>query len=283
VLGGAPTPVHGSHGEVAVAPDYLLAATRAAEFIERELYDDATGTLYRSWRDGRSDIGGFAEDYAFLIQGLLDLYEAGFDLRWLRWATRLQAGMDERFWDPLRGGYFNSRVDDPTVIVRLKEDYDGAEPAASSVAAMNLLRLDWMLGAEPGGRMTEGSSDYRPRALQTIAALRAQWSRVPHGMPQMICALEMALAEPRTVVVAGDPAAADFLALVTVVHERLGPRRVLLAADGTTGQHWLAARRPYLAEMKPAGGRATAYVCENFTCQQPVSDPAELRRILTQA
>jgi len=81
---------------------YLQAATRAAEFIERELYDAATGVLYRSWREGRSDIAGFAEDYAYLIQGLLDLYEAGFELRWLRWAKKLQAKMDQLFWDESR-------------------------------------------------------------------------------------------------------------------------------------------------------------------------------------
>jgi uncharacterized protein YyaL (SSP411 family) len=82
---------------------------------------------------------------------------------------------------------------------------------------------------------------------------------------------------PRTVVLTGDPASADFQALAAVLAEPLGPRRALLCADGGPGQKWLAAKRPYLAEMKPVGGRATAYVCENFTCQAPVTTPAELR------
>jgi len=268
----------------------LQAATRAAEFIRRELYDADSGVLYRSWREGRSDIAGFAEDYAALIQGLLDLYEAGFEVRWLQWAERLQAKMDELFWDaePVRpaqgrhGGYFNSRADDPTVIVRLKEDYDGAEPAPNSVAAMNLIRLDWMVGGrtEGGGRRTEHRLNYRERALLTIEALRRQWSRAPHALPQMLCALELALAEPRTVVIAGDPGAEDFRALATVLHEKLGLKRALLCADAAEGQRWLAERKPYLAEMKPLDGRATAYVCENFACQAPVTDPAELRRLL---
>ena len=248
----------------------LPAATRAAEFIQRELYDATTGVLYRCWREGRSDIAGFAEDYAALIAGLLDLYEAGWEIRWLQWAERLQAKMDALFWDEERGGYFNSRADDPTVIVRLKEDYDGAEPAPNSIAAMNLARLDWMTGL-PGAATC---------ARQTVGALRRQWSRAPHALPQMLCALELALAEPRTVVLAGDPAAADFRALAAVLHEKLGPRRALLCADGAEGQRWLATKRSYLAEMKPVGGRATAYVCENFTCQAPVTDPAALRRIL---
>jgi uncharacterized protein YyaL (SSP411 family) len=253
----------------------LEAATRAAEFIQRELYDAKAGVLYRCWREGRSDIPGFAEDYAALIQALLDLYEAGFDIRWLQWAEQLQAKMDELFWDTASGGYFNSRAADPTVIVRLKDDYDGAEPAPNSVAATNLIRLDWLIGDG-----AESGSGYRDRAWRTIKAFRRQWSRAPHALPQLLCALELALAEPRTVVLAGDPAAADFQALARALHEKLGLRRALLAADGAGGQRWLAERKPYLATMKPLAGRATVYVCENFTCQVPVTDPAGLRALL---
>jgi uncharacterized protein YyaL (SSP411 family) len=254
----------------AVAP-YLHAATRAAEFLQHELYDAATGELYRTWREGRSAITGFAEDYASLIQGLLDLYEAGFDIRWLQWAERLQRRMDELFWDAEHGGYFNTRAGDPAVILRLKDDYDGAEPAANSIAALNLLRLDWMIGTE---------DSYRTKALRTLEAFRSQWSRSPHALPQMLSALELALAEPRTVVLAGDPAAADFRALAATLATGLGPRRAILAADGGPGQAWLAARRPYLADMRPAGGRATAYVCENFTCHAPITDAPQLQQRL---
>jgi uncharacterized protein YyaL (SSP411 family) len=253
---------------------YLGAATRAAEFIQRELYDAATGELHRTWRDGRSTIGGFAEDYASLIQGLLDLYEAGFEIRWLQWAELLQRRQDELFWDTERGGYFNTRAGDSAVILRLKDDYDGAEPAANSIAALNLLRLDWLIGNEGG---------YRDRARRTLEAGRAQWSEHPHALPQTLVALEMALAEPRTVVLAGDPAAEEFRALAAVLGENLGPRRVVLAAEGGAGQAWLAARRPYLAEMRPLDGRATAYVCENFSCRAPVTSCTELRSILASA
>ncbi len=248
---------------------YLVAATRAAEFIRSELYDEKTDTLYRSWRERRSAITGFAEDHAFLIQGLLDLYEAGFDIRWLQWAERLQSAMDTLFVDPAHGGYFNSRADDPNVIVRLKEDHDGAEPSANSVAALNLLRLDWMMG--PAGA--------RERAVKTIEALRPQWMAMPQGLPQLLCAIELVVDAPRTIVLAGDPAAADFQALAAVLSEQHGPRRAVLCADGGAGQQWLAAKRPYLAEMKPVGGHATAYVCENFACQAPVTTPAELRSL----
>jgi uncharacterized protein YyaL (SSP411 family) len=99
-------------------------------------------------------------------------------------------------------------------------------------------------------------------------------------MPQMLCALELALEPPRHVVLAGDPAAEDFRALAAVLSERLGPRRVVLAAEGGAAQAWLAARAPWLAEMRPLDGRATAYVCEEYSCRAPVDAPALLRKEL---
>ena len=242
----------------------LTAAVRAAEFVERELYDAGRGVLYRSWREGRAASEGFAEDYACLIQGLLDLYEASFDGRWLQWAMRLQTTLDERFEDRAHGGYFNSAEGAADIVVRLKEDYDGAEPAPSSVAATNLLRLAALL------RDARGEA-YRARAMRTLAALRMQWSRVPQGLPQLLCALELAFLPPRHVVLAGEPANAEFQALAAVVHEKLGPRRAVVRAEA--GLAWTA-------PMVAAGGRETAYVCEDFTCQLPVTDPAELRDLL---
>ncbi|HVU34884.1 MAG TPA: thioredoxin domain-containing protein [Opitutaceae bacterium] len=249
---------------------WLETANGAASFIQRELYDGFQGVLFRAWREGRSDIRGFAEDYALLIQGLLDLYEAGFDLRWLRWAGQLQSKMDELFWDEAAGGYFNSAADDSSIVLRLKEDHDGAEPAPSSVAAMNLLRLSALLN----------SDGLRDRARRTLAAFQPQWSRSPQALPQMLCALELALEPPRHAVIAGDPDTDDFRALIGVLHERIGPRRSLLALDGGAGQAWLAAHAPWLAEMKPTDGRATVYLCEEYACHAPTSDPATLRELL---
>ena len=249
---------------------YLQTAICAAGFVRRELYDEARGVLFRSWREGRGAAEGFAEDYAYLIQGLLDLYEASFELRCLQWAERLQTTMDARFWDEARGGYFNSQEGDASIVLRLKEDYDGAEPAPSSVAAMNLLRLAAMLNDEAQGR----------RALRTIEAFRPQWSGTPHAMPAMLGAIALALEPPQQVVLAGEPDREDFRALAAVLQERLGPRRVVLAIGDEKDRAWLASRAPWLAEMKPLGGRATAYVCEHFSCQAPVSEPGELRRLL---
>jgi uncharacterized protein YyaL (SSP411 family) len=253
------------------------AAVRAAEFIRRELYDEGRGRLYRSYREGRSDIEGFAEDYAFLVAGLLDLYEGTFEVRWLQWAERLQATMDALFWDAENGGYFNSAAGDPHIVLRLKEDYDGAEPAPSSVAAMNLLRLAAIF--DPAAA-TSSESSYRGRGLRCLEALRGQWSRMPQALPQLLCALELALESPRHLVLAGDPSSDDFRALAAVVCEKLGPRRTLLALDGGDGSRWLGQRLPWLAEMRPIGGRAAAYLCEEFTCQAPVTTAEELRALL---
>ncbi len=265
--------------------EYLAAAVRAAEFLQRELYAEDRGILFRTWREGRGTTEGFAEDYAFLIQGLLDLYEASFDWRWLQWAVRLQAKMDELFWDEARGGYFNSAASDASIVLRLREDYDGAEPAPSSVAAINLLRLAAML--EPGSAAAP-TAGYRERGRRCIEGFRVQWTNSPQALPRLLCALELALDAPRHLVLAGDPKAGDFQALAAVVHERIGPRRVLLAlrdgpkdnSDSTTERQWWTARAPWMAEMKPLQGRATAYLCEDFACQSPVCTPEELRRLL---
>jgi uncharacterized protein YyaL (SSP411 family) len=238
----------------------LQSAVRAAEFVERELYDAARGVLFRCWREGRGTAEGFAEDYAYFIQGLLDLYEASFDVRWLTWAGKLQVKQDELFWDAERGGYFNSSASDPHLVLRLKEDYDGAEPAPSSVAALNLLRL----------AAISHDDAQRLRGVKCIEAFRPQWSRTPHAMPQMLCALELALEAPRHVVLAGDPNADDFRALVEVLHGRLGPRRTILRADAAV---------PWTSEMGTVNGRAAAYVCEEYACQAPVTSPAELHAV----
>jgi len=268
------------HEPVERASRLLQTAVRAAEFLERELYDAPRGVLYRSYREGRSAIEGFAEDYAFLIQGLLDLYEAGFDWRWLRWAERLQQTMDALFWDEVRGGYFNSAAGDPGIVLRLKEDYDGAEPSPSSVAALNLLRLAAVFDDQVGTPPAVTTLSYRERALRTLGAFRSRWHSFPQTLPQMLCALELALESSRHVVLAGSPRTPELQALATVVRERTGPHWTLLCADGGEGQAWLAQRAPWLAEMKPVDGRPTAYVCEDFACRAPITDAAELRAAL---
>jgi uncharacterized protein YyaL (SSP411 family) len=139
------------------------------------------------------------------------------------------------------------------------------------------------LGAIFDAPMASSSScglTYRERGRWCIAAFRGQWVSSPYAMPQMLSVLELALDAPRHVVIAGDPQAQDFRALTAVLHERIGAKRTLLAVTSDEDRAWLGQRAPWLAEMKAQDGRATAFVCEEFACQAPVTEPAELRRLL---
>jgi uncharacterized protein len=229
---------------------FLAAARRAMSFLRAEMFDAATGELQRTWRDGKAGIRAFAEDYAFVIQALLDLYEASFDPDWLKWATELQAKQDVLFFDETVGSYLGSAEGDPLVPLRLRDDYDGAEPSANSVSALNLIRLGWMLD-------DDGLVD---RARRVVLSFGGILHGMPSAVPKMLCALDMLLAPPSQYVIAGERGATDTNALAQAVRRLFAPNRVLLlAADSDTG-------------MKPVDGKAALYRCENFTCQAPVTE-----------
>jgi uncharacterized protein YyaL (SSP411 family) len=252
---------------------YLKTATRAAEFVRQHLYQPNTARLWRSYRGGASTVSGFAEDYAFAIQGLLDLYQASFDVQWLRLAEKLQASQDELFWDDRNGGYFSATGEDASVLMRMKEDSDSAEPAPSSVSALNLLRL---------GQIRD-SKAMRDRAQKTISAFASALNRFPSAMPQMLVALDLSLKKPRQIIIAGAKDGLDTRELLDEVHRHFLPGAVILLADGSDGQNYLAERLEELKSMGPIGGKAAAYVCENFTCKAPVSTVEELRKLLERA
>jgi uncharacterized protein YyaL (SSP411 family) len=248
-------------------------ATRAAEFAMSKLYDPGAGTLHRRYRDGEARFEGTLQDYAFLVRGLLDLYEASFDLRWLRSAIKLTGKQNELFWDATGGGYFDGSGKDPTLLIRTKEDYDGAEPSGNSIAALNLLRLS---------QMTD-NPELRTKAGQTIAAFGARIRSSPEALPEMLAALDWSLATPKEIVIAGKPGANETNTLLAEVHSHFVPVRVILLADGGADQKELASYLPFIAGMKPSTGTATAYICENYACQLPSSDPAVISRLLEQS
>ena len=248
------------------APAYLAPARRAAEFIRARLYDAQSGALRRSFREGAGEVRGFADDYAFLIAALLELYEADFDERDLEWAESLQKAQDELFSDVNGGGYFSSEAGDEHILVRLKDDHDGAEPSASSMGALNLLRLAALTGR----------NEYRQRAERTAAGFASAPDRLVHMMPLMFVAQRALGVPPVQVVVAGTRSAADTGALLRVAQSAFLPDGVVLLAEGGESQSRLARRHPYLADVRPVEGRATAYVCRNFTCEPPETDPAQL-------
>jgi uncharacterized protein len=252
-------------------PRYLESATRAAKFIRANLYDEKSKTLFRNYRDGRSAIEGFADDYAFVIQGLLDLYEASFDAEWLKFALEFQETQDRLFFDEKGGGYFSTSGKDKSVVLRMKDDNDSAEPAASSVAALNLLRL----------AQFRNDKDFEARSRKTIDAFAATVNHFASAMPQLLVALDFSLSKPRQIVIAGKLDAPETKALLQEVHRHFLPNKVLILADGGDGQKFFAAKNEAIAAMSPLEGKAAAYVCENFTCKAPVSDPKALRDLLS--
>jgi uncharacterized protein YyaL (SSP411 family) len=249
---------------------YIAAAVRSARFVEANLSDRSRKILFRSFRQGRSDIEGFADDYAFVIQAMVDLYEATFDVHWLKSAVELQESMDELFWDNERAGYFSTTGRDASVVLRMKDDNDSAEPAASSVAALNLLRLAQM----------RGRNDWRERGERTIQSFAATLEAVPSAMPQMLVAFVFADAGAKQIVIAGDRTNDKTKALLRTVHQHFAPDKILLLSDGAESGEYLAERLSAIAEMKAGEGQAAAYVCENFTCQAPVSEPGRLADLL---
>jgi hypothetical protein len=252
-------------------PRYLEVATRATKFLLTNLYEEKSKLLYRNYRDGRSDIEGFADDYAFVVQGLLDLYEASFDVAWLKFAVELQETQDRLFFDEKNGGYFSTSGKDQSVFLRMKDDNDGAEPAASSVAALNLLRLSQVRDDQ---KMAE-------RARKTIDAFATTLSHFPSAMPQMLVALDYSLSKPRQIGIAGKKGAPETKALLKVVHRHFLPKTILLLADGDEGQKYLGERNEAIRAMSLVDGKPAAYVCENFTCKAPVTDAGALSNLLS--
>jgi len=251
-------------------PRYLEIATRAARFVRSNLYEEKSKLLYRNYRDGRNDIEGFADDYAFVIQGLLDLYEASFDVAWLKFAVQLQETQDRLFFDEKNGGYFSTSGKDESVFLRMKDDNDGAEPAASSVAALNLLRLSQI----------RDHPQLAESARKTIDAFATTLSHFPSAMPEMLVALDYSLSKPRQIVIAGKRDAPETKALLKEVHRHFLPKTILLLADGAEGQKYLGEKNEALRGMSMVDGKPAAYVCENFTCKAPVTDAKGLAELL---
>ena len=257
--------------QVLVEPGYLETATRAAQFLRTHLYEENSKLLFRNYREGRSDIEGFADYYAFVIQGLVDLYEASFDIEWLKFAVELQETQDHFFFDKKNGGYFSTTAKESNVPLRMKDDNDSAEPAASSVATLNLLRL----------AQFRDDKQLDERAKKTIGAFAPTLSHFASAMPQMLVALDFSLSKPRQIVIAGKIDNEGTKALLKEVHRHFLPNKILILADGGEGQKYLGEKNEAIRAMSMVNGKPAAYVCENFTCKAPVTDPKALRDLLS--
>ncbi|MDP6606614.1 MAG: thioredoxin domain-containing protein, partial [Dehalococcoidia bacterium] len=250
----------------AVAAPLLSAAQSAARFLRENLWDADRLRLLRRYRDGRAAIDGYSEDYAYVIWGLLELLQADFDPDWLDWAETLQRRQDELFWDDRDAGWFATTGEDASVLLRLKEDYDGAEPAAGSVSVMNLQML---------GQLSEdaAASARLERALGRLGADGAPPSR---AVPMMLAALSVHHQPRAQVVVVGRREAADTRAMLAALADLYAPGLVVVSAEPGTHQARLAERLPWIEDMAMVDGGATAYLCKNFVCDAPTSDVASV-------
>jgi len=252
-----------------LAGAYLDSARRAAAFLRDVMWDPTRQILRRRYRGGDAAIDGYCEDYAYLVFGLLELFQADGDAGWLEWALRLQARQDELFGDA-RGGWFSTTGQDPTVLLRLREDYDGAEPAAGSVGALNLLVLAHLTGRE----------EVREGAERALASLDARGSDAARIAPFMAAALSTYHAGTRQVVVAGGSDDPVTRAMGLTLARRYLPFTLVISLRAEAPGERLAVLAPFLAGMKARGGRPTAYVCRDFRCDAPVDSPEALDALL---
>jgi uncharacterized protein YyaL (SSP411 family) len=237
-------------------PSYEQAARDARNLLYRHLWREADSTLLRRYRDGDAAIEAFLDDYAALINALVDLYETSFDPADLKWAAKLAERAIELFEDKEGGGFFSSPANQSDLVLRLKDDYDGAEPSGNSVMALALLRLARIAGRE----------DFRRAAERTLEAFSGRMLAGGPGLPQMLMAQMFAMGKPMEIVLAGprDQQAG----MLAEIRKRFLPNAVVMQSSEAPNA------------MPPVDGVATTYVCENYACKLPVTDAAGLAELL---
>jgi uncharacterized protein len=247
-------------GAVLERADYLDAAKTCADFLLRDLRDEE-GRLLRSWKDGQAKLNAYLEDHAFLLEALLSLYEATFEPRWFVEARRLADTMIARFADEENGGFFETSSDHERLVARRKDLEDHPIPSGNASAAYGLLRLAALTGEH----------EYEARAVSTLRLLHEIAPKHPQAFGHLLQALDFHLSPVKEVALVGD----DLRPLERVVRGAFRPHLVLAAtsADGADGV-------PLLEGRSPVNGRPAAYVCERFACKAPVTEPAELERLL---
>jgi uncharacterized protein YyaL (SSP411 family) len=250
-------------------PAYMTAACNAADFVLHSLRTP-DGDLIRRYREGEAAHAGFADDYAFLVWGLIELYEATFRVGFLTEAVALNDRMLELFWDDSGKGFFFTGEENETLIARTKELYDGAVPSCNSVGVLNLMRL---------GRMT-GRVDLEQKADEAIKAFSSELAEVPMAHTQFLSALDFLLGPSREIVIAGDPDSEGTMRMIEKIHARFLPNKILLLRGVGDDVDKLAELAPFVEPLLPVEGRPTAYICEQYACKTPVTDADSLDNVL---
>ncbi|MDB6065306.1 MAG: hypothetical protein JWR26_1514 [Pedosphaera sp.] len=240
---------------------YRAAAEKNLAFVQAKLWDAKTGTLYHRWRDGERDSVQLQSAYAFMLSGVVELYEATLDAKHLDFAIALADGMIARFADKEAGGFWQSAGDAPDLILRVKEDYDGAEPSGNSVAILALFKL---------AAVTD-RADYKKTAEAGLRLFGQRLQSFPQAVPYLLQAFAFSLEEPKRVVVVGDLSKPETRGLLRAAQSVYQPRKVVL---GTAG-----AVEPF-AKTLPQQNGATVYLCTGTACQPPTSDAGQVKAML---
>jgi uncharacterized protein len=246
--------------------DYREAAVRNATFLVEKMKRD--GRIHRSYKDGRARFNGYLEDYAMVADGLVAVYEATFETRWLVEADALMGAVSELFWDEERRAFYDTPADHEELVTRPRDVYDNAAPSGTSVATEVLLRLSLFLDR----------ADYRQRAEDILEDLAGGMEKIPGAFGRLLCALDFSTSEPREVAIVGAPEAADTRALLDEVYSTYLPNKVVAGRDPDDDE--AEGLIPLLDQRIAREGKATAYVCVQYACQTPTTDPQELARQL---
>ena len=252
-------------GVILGRPDYTEAARRNADFVLANLQRD--GFLLRTYKDGVAKFNAYLEDYAFLIEGLVTLYETTGEFRWLKEAITLTDKMIEEFWDSEGRGFFFTGTSHENLIVRSKDYFDNATPSGNSVAASALLRL----------AILTNNDRYRELAQAVLSEIVPTVSRYPSGFGYALSAMDFLLSNPKEIALVGKDKN-DIQPLLELVWHKYLPNKVVAPNPGDDTQAIEAL--PLLQNRPLIDGKATAYVCQNYTCQQPVTEPEALRQQL---
>ena len=250
-------------------PRYLDAAERSADFILTEL-SQSDGLLLRTYRAGKSHLNAYLEDYSYLSAGLIALYEASFNPRWLKEAARLAEVMIEQFWDTSSSGFFFTGKAHESLIVQSKSAYDSATPSGTAMAVHSLLRLAKHLDR----------ADFHDKAVQALSLYYHQMENAPSGSGQLLCELEFLLSTPKEIAVVGETNADDTMAILREIHGRFLPNKIVAMLDPYDAQPSADASLPLTAGKTQIDGKATVYVCENYACQTPTTEIGELGTLL---
>ncbi|MBI3011974.1 MAG: thioredoxin domain-containing protein [Candidatus Omnitrophica bacterium] len=252
-------------------PRYAQAAREAADFLLERLQQN--GHLLHRYRDGEASIPAFLDDHAFLAWGLMDLYEATFEARWLAEAKRLTDEMVRLFWDDTAGGFFFSGDQNERLIAQTKELYDGALPSGNSAAALVLVRL---------GQLTM-DKELQGYAERTFQAFSGQANQASSAFPQFLSALDFWVGPSQEIVIAGDLASADTQEMLRAVYGRFLPRTLLAVHPVGEAAQTVEALVPFIKAQRPLQGKATAYICKNYVCNLPTTDVAKMMTLLDDA